>query len=99
MDVSRLELASLKIGKAELAGDAPSLTSMLGATAPKGAGKALALTALTLLERFAELYVSLDAFIELFTPVADICNGVQADRLPTALRVRFIWLKYRLDRD
>ena len=45
-------------------------------------------TCLTLLERFADQYKSLDGFLELFSPVQDIFAQLDIDHLPAALRVR-----------
>lgn len=45
-------------------------------------------TCLTLLERFAEQYKSLDGFLELYSPVLTIFAQLNVDHLPGALRVR-----------
>jgi len=46
-------------------------------------------TCLTLLERFADRYKSLDGFLELYSPVQAIFAQLDVDRLPGVLRVRF----------
>lgn len=48
-------------------------------------------TCLTLLERFADQYKSLDGFLELFSPVEAIFAQLDINRLPGALRVRGRW--------
>jgi nucleolar protein 14 len=44
-------------------------------------------TCLTLLDRFADRYKSLDGFLELYSPVQDILAQLDTDRLPGPLRV------------
>ena len=44
-------------------------------------------TCLTLLERFADQYKSLDGFLELYSPVQTVLVQLDVDHLPTALRV------------
>jgi len=44
-------------------------------------------TCLTLLDRFADRYKSLDGFLELYSPVQIILAQLDVDRLPGALRV------------
>lgn len=72
----------------------PDLSQLLDASAPGEQAKVdlLGLT-LELLGQFADLYKSLDAFIELYGPVVSLLGGIKSDSLPSALSVshtRFI---------
>ena len=65
----------------------PDLPAILLGTGGEQAKVDLLGTCLTLLERFADQYKSLDGFLELFSPVQSIFAQLDIDRLPAALRV------------
>jgi nucleolar protein 14 len=83
----------LKRGEGEGADVAkPNLVEMLTAEPGVDEGRMkveLLSAALKTLSRFAEMYKDLDGFIELFQPVLDVFNGVQAQKLPQSLQVCF----------
>lgn len=87
-DAFRSELRPLRVqSDADLVDDERAdLSSFLISATTSTA--VLARAALKLIERFAEMYVSLDAFIELFSPIVEILKSVKAAALPSSLQVR-----------
>ncbi|KAM0751542.1 Nop14-like protein [Meredithblackwellia eburnea MCA 4105] len=72
--------------------------SLDGSLSTKQQKVSLIATSLSLLLKFAEQYVSLDAFAELFRPVHDILNKLIVAKLPQSLRTRIENLQANLAR-
>ena len=69
----------------------PDLTALLsdGASGEQAKVNLLGL-ALDLLGQFADIYKSLEAFIELYEPVLSLLKGIKQDALPAALSVSYL---------
>ena len=91
-DLCRNLMVNTKSGKAAEPRKA-DLSSLLGVQEPNEQAKAdlLALT-LNLLARFADMYKSLDGFIELYDPILETLRGVRVQKLAQGLQVRILYL-------
>lgn len=96
-DFGNESLAALKLTRKRVKGmgcTCPDLPSILNGDNSDVGRSLLNLfgTALQLLSKYAELYKSLDAFIELYTPVLAILDGLALDGFPETLTVGFYFL-------
>ncbi|THG95876.1 hypothetical protein EW026_g5859 [Hermanssonia centrifuga] len=77
----------------------PDLTTILGQGAVDEQTKINLLgLALELLGQFADMYKSLEGFIELYQPVVDILEGIKADAIPADLTTRISSIRDTLGR-
>ncbi|KAL8280618.1 hypothetical protein RQP46_006941 [Phenoliferia psychrophenolica] len=72
--------------------------SLAGAATDSQLKVDLAAAALTLLQDFAEKYVSMDAFVELFKPTSAILNKVSLSKTPASIKTRIASLQASIDR-
>lgn len=90
-DSLRPELAALKIrsSKKEVISPRLDMTALLQSTTKVSSSALLSLlsTNISLLDRFSQLYVTSEAFVEIGTPLLSILQAVRANAVPSALQV------------